>query len=121
MAITRYIVDDVDQALEFYTEVLGFELTQRYGPPFASVSRGDQELWLSGPGTSARQEMPDGTAPAPGGWNRIVIAVEDIEVAVAELRRRQTVFRNEPLTGPGGTQVLVEDPSGNPIEVFEPA
>ena len=121
MAIARYIVNDVDSALEFYTQVLGFELKQRWGPPFASIERDDLEIWISGPGTSARAEMPDGSTPAPGGWNRIVIAVEDIEATVAELRRRDAFFRNEPLAGPAGTQVLVEDPSGNPIELFQPA
>ena len=120
MAVTRYIVEDVEPALAFYTEVLGFELVQHWGP-FASISKGDQQIWLSGPGTSAREPMPDGGEPVPGGWNRIVVEVEDIEAVVADLRARGTAFRNEPLTGPGGTQVLIEDPSGNPIEVFQPA
>jgi len=121
MAVSRYIVDDVDEALTFFTEVLGFELIQRWGPPFASIGKGDQQLWLSGPGTSARKPMPDGAAPAPGGWNRIVVEVDDLEAVVAQLRARGATFRNEPLAGPGGTQVLIEDPSGNPIEVFQPA
>jgi catechol 2,3-dioxygenase-like lactoylglutathione lyase family enzyme len=121
MAVARYIVDDVDAALAFYTEVLGFELVQRWGPPFASIGKGDQQVWLSGPGTSARKAMPDGGEPAPGGWNRIVVEVDDVEAVVAQLRDRGATFRNEPLPGPGGTQVLIEDPSGNPIEVFQPA
>jgi catechol 2,3-dioxygenase-like lactoylglutathione lyase family enzyme len=120
MAVARYIVDDVDASLAFYTEVLGFELVQRWGPPFASIGKGDQQIWLSGPGTSARKPMPDGGEPAPGGWNRIVVEVEDLEAVVASLRARGATFRNEPLAGPGGTQVLIEDPSGNPIEVFQP-
>jgi catechol 2,3-dioxygenase-like lactoylglutathione lyase family enzyme len=121
MAVARYIVDDVDAALAFYTEVFGFELVQRWGPPFASIGKGDQQVWLSGPGTSARKAMPDGGEPVPGGWNRIVVEVDDIEAVVAQLRGRGATFRNEPLPGPGGTQVLIEDPSGNPIEVFQPA
>ena len=118
MATVRYIVDDVDASLEFYTQVLGFELVQRWGPPFASIGKGDQQIWLSGPGTSARKAMPSGDEPAPGGWNRIVV---EVKAVVAQLRERGTTFRNEPLEGPGGTQVLIEDPSGNPIEVFQPA
>lgn len=119
-AVVRYIVDDVDQALAFYREVLGFELVQRYGPPFASIGRGDLHLWISGPETSARRAMPDGTLPEPGGWNRLVIEVDDLEAAAAAIRARGGRLRNEPITGPGGTQVLVEDPSGNPIELFQP-
>ena len=121
MAVARYIVDDVDEALTFYTEVLGFELVKRWGPPFASIGKDDLQLWISGPGTSARKAMPGGEDPAPGGWNRIVVEVADLEAVVAELRSRGATFRNEPLEGPGGTQVLIEDPSGNPIEVFQPA
>jgi len=120
MAVARYIVDDVDASLEFYTEVLGFELVQRWGPPFASIAKGDQQIWLSGLGTSARQELPDGTTPAPGGWNRIVVEVDDLDAVVAQLRDRGATFRNEPLEGPGGIQVLIDDPSGNPIELFQP-
>ena len=119
MAVTRYIVDDVDAALDFYTELLGFELVQRWGPPFASLGKGDQQLWISGPGTSARKPMADGVEPSPGGWNRIVVEVDDLEAVVAALRDRGATFRNEPVEGPGGTQVLIEDPSGNPIEVFQ--
>ena len=121
MATVRYLVDDVDKALAFYQDALGFTLRTRPVPIFAMIERGDLLLWLAGPGTSARKAMPDGRSPEPGGWNRIVVEVEDIEAVVADLRSRGATFRNEPLTGPGGTQVLVEDPSGNPIEIFQPA
>ena len=120
MAVIRYIVDDVDAAVEFYTEVLGFELGQRF-PPFAAISKGDQQIWLSGPASSAGKPMPDGAQPVPGGWNRIVVEVDDIKATVAQLREQGITFRNQPLSGPGGTQVLIEDPAGNPIEVFQPA
>lgn len=121
MATVRYLVDDVDKALAFYQEALGFTLRARPVPIFAMIERGDLLLWLAGPNTSARKDMPDGRSPEPGGWNRIVIEVEDIDAVVADLRSRGATFRNEPFTGPGGTQVLVEDPSGNPIEIFQPA
>jgi catechol 2,3-dioxygenase-like lactoylglutathione lyase family enzyme len=118
MIAIRYIVD---AARDFFVGALGFELGQQMGPPFASVTRDGLELWLAGPGSSARRPMPDGSEPAPGGWNRLVIQTDDIASVVEALRARGTRFRNEPLTGPGGTQVVVEDPSGNPIEVFQPA
>lgn len=121
MTTVRYLVDDVDAAVTFYTEQLGFTLTERWGPPFAVVSREDLTLWLSGPATSAAEPMPDGRQPEPGGWNRLVIVVDDIEDTVARLRGADVSFRNRVSTGPGGKQVLVEDPAGNPIEVFEPA
>ena len=121
MATVRYLVNDVDAVIAFYEEVLGFTLRQHPAPPFAMVERGDLLLWIAGPGSSARKAMPDGRAPEPGGWNRIVVEVEDIAAVVADLRSRGVRFRNEPLTGPGGTQVLIEDPSGNPIEVFQAA
>ena len=121
MAVLRLIVDDVDAALAFYQGHLGFDLKQRMGPPFAQITRGDLEVWVSGPGTSARRPMPDGRSPEPGGWNRLVIEVDDIETTVAKLKAEGVTFRNEPLTGPGGTQVLVEDPSGNPVELFQAA
>ncbi len=121
MAIARYLVKDVDEALAFYQEALGFTVRQHgKGSPFAWIEKGDQSLWVSGPGTSAQQPMTDGSVPEPGGWNRIVVEVEDIEAVVADLRARGTTFRNEPLSGVGGTQVLIEDPSGNPIEIFQP-
>jgi catechol 2,3-dioxygenase-like lactoylglutathione lyase family enzyme len=121
MAIAmRYIVDDVDTALSFYVDALGFELVQRMGPPFALIARDGLRLWLSGPGTSARRPMPDGREPEPGGWNRLVVEVEDIDAATSALRDAGATFRNEIISGPGGRQVLVEDPSGNPVELFEP-
>ena len=118
MATIRYMVRDVDAAVPFY-ESLGFTLADRWGPPFAIVERRDLQLWLSGPGTSASKPMPDGAKPEPGGWNRIVISVDDIDATVATLKASGTKFRNEPISGPGGKQVLVEDPSGNPVELFE--
>ncbi len=121
MATVRYLVDDVDAALEFYTKYLGFELKQRMGPPFAMIGRGDLDLWIAGPGTSARRPMPDGREPEPGGWNRLVIEVEDIQATAEAMREAGVSFRNEIIKGPGGQQVLVEDPSGNPIEIFQPA
>ena len=121
MATLRYLVTDVDDAIAFYTGHLGFELAERMGPPFAMVRRGDLTLWLSGPGTSAARPMPDGRVPEPGGWNRLVIEVDDIEAAVAQLKSAGTTFRNDVLSGPGGKQVLVEDPAGNPVELFQAA
>jgi catechol 2,3-dioxygenase-like lactoylglutathione lyase family enzyme len=120
-ATIRYLVRDVDQAVEFYTRHLGFTLDQRMGPPFAIVTRGDLRLWLAGPQSSAGRPMPDGRVPEPGGWNRLVIEVEDIAAMVTTLKAAGLRFRNEVITGPGGSQVLVEDPSGNPIELFQAA
>lgn len=119
MAVVRYLVEDVDEALPFYA-ALGFELVERWGPPFAMVARDDLTIWLSGPGTSARRPMPDGAEPVPGGWNRFVVEVDDVAATVEALRATGARFRNEPISGPGGTQVLVEDPSGNPVELFSP-
>ena len=121
MAEIRYIVDDVDAALSFYTRHLGFELVERQGPPFASIKRGDLTVWISGPRTSARRAMPDGREPVPGGWNRIVVQVDDLQAAVDSLKGAGITFRNDIVTGPGGKQVLIDDPSGNPIELFQPA
>ena len=118
MAIVRYLVRDVDAVLPFY-EALGFTLADRWGPPFAIVERGDLQIWLSGPGTSAAKPMPDGALPAPGGWNRLVIEVDDLDASVVALKATGAAFRNQPISGPGGRQVLVEDPSGNPLELFE--
>jgi catechol 2,3-dioxygenase-like lactoylglutathione lyase family enzyme len=120
MTVFRYLVHDVDAAVTFYTAQLGFQLSERMGPAFAIVARGDLQLWLSGPQTSAARPMPDGAQPAPGGWNRCVIEVSNIEVIVAALREAGARFRNEIITGPGGSQILIEDPSGNPIELFQP-
>lgn len=118
MSIVRYLVADTDAAVDFYTELLGFTLQTRMGPAFAIVERDGLELWLSGPQTSAAQPMPDGRVPTPGGWNRLVLEVDDVQAAVTRLRTAGAQFRNEPISGPGGTQVLVEDPSGNPVELF---
>ncbi|HEY6572231.1 MAG TPA: VOC family protein [Candidatus Eisenbacteria bacterium] len=120
MAVVRYLVTDVDASIAFYA-VLGFELADRWGPPFAIVRKGDLELWISGPGTSASKTLPDGSQPAPGGWNRFVIEVADIDAAMNDLKAKGGRFRSEPIKGPGGRQVLCEDPSGNPIELFEAA
>ena len=121
MAEFRYIVDDVADAATFFTQVLDFTLEQQMGAPFAIVSRNDLRLWLSGPGSSARRPMPDGASPVPGGWNRLVIQVADLPATVEKLRRAGAQFRNDIVTGPGGKQILIEDPSGNPIELFQPA
>ncbi len=118
MATVRYLVRDVDAALPFY-ETLGFVLSQRWGPPFASLSKGDLNLWLSGPASSAARTLSDGSVPQPGGWNRLVIEVPDIDRAMVELANTGARFRSDPVKGPGGRQVLLEDPSGNPIELFE--
>ena len=119
MAAVRYIVDDVDAVLAFYTEHLGFELIERWGPPFALIGRDDLRLWLAGPGTSPRKPMPDGREPEPGGWNRLVLEVDDIQQTVAAMRQAGIAFRNDIIEGPGGKQILAEDPSGNPVEIFE--
>lgn len=119
MATIRYLVHDVDAALDFYTQWLGFELSERWGPPFAIASKGDLQLWLSGPQTSAAKPMPDGRQPEPGGWNRLVIEVDDLETLVVNLKAAGMKFRNEIIEGPGGKQILAEDPSGNPLELFQ--
>jgi catechol 2,3-dioxygenase-like lactoylglutathione lyase family enzyme len=120
MPTVRYLVEDVETAIPFF-ELLGFSVKQHMGTAFASMEREGLELWVAGPASSARRPMPDGTLPAPGGWNRFVVEVEDIAAVVARLKQAGVRFRNEPLTGPGGTQVLVEDPSGNPVELFQAA
>jgi catechol 2,3-dioxygenase-like lactoylglutathione lyase family enzyme len=118
----RYFVDDVDAAIEFYCGLLGFQEVMRPAPPFAMLSRGDLRLLLSAPGggPGGGAAMPDGTLPAPGGWNRFQLEVADLEELVAQLRDTGARFRNEVVTGVGGKQILVEDPSGNPVELFEP-
>src|SRR4051794_38624285 len=118
MATVRYLVRDIDAALPFY-EALGFTITERWGPPFAMLGREDLSLWLSGPGSSASRPLPDGSVPQAGGWNRLVIEVEDLDAAMSALWKTGARFRSEPVKGPGGRQVLLEDPSGNPIELFE--
>jgi catechol 2,3-dioxygenase-like lactoylglutathione lyase family enzyme len=117
----RYIVDDVDAAIPFYTDRLGFKVEMHPAPGFAALSRGDLQIYLNKPGAGgAGAAMDDGRVPAPGGWNRIQIEVEDIEATVEQLKRDGARFRNEIVTGNGGKQVLVEDPAGNPIELFQP-
>ncbi|MGZ3602175.1 MAG: VOC family protein [Ktedonobacterales bacterium] len=118
----RYIVHDVDSAIPFYTDMLGFQLDMHPAPGFASMSRGDLQLYLNRPGAGgAGQAMPDGQMPAPGGWNRIQIVVDDLDATVAKLKAAGARFRNEIVVGNGGKQILIEDPSGNPIELFQPA
>ena len=117
----RYMVDDVDAALDFYTKHLGFETLTNFAPAFADVTRGNLRLLLSGPASSAGRAMPDGATPGPGGWNRIHLIVDDIAGEVDRLRREGVGFRNDIVTGPGGSQILLEDPSGNVVELFQPA
>jgi catechol 2,3-dioxygenase-like lactoylglutathione lyase family enzyme len=118
----RYIVDDIDAAIDFYCGQLGFHEEMHPAPTFAMLSRADLRLVLSAPGggPGGGQPMPDGTMPQPGGWNRFQLEVEDIEAMVQRLREQGSRFRNEIVTGVGGKQILVEDPAGNPIELFEP-
>jgi catechol 2,3-dioxygenase-like lactoylglutathione lyase family enzyme len=117
----RYIVNDVDAAIPFYTSMLGFKLDMHPAPGFASLSHGDLHLLLNRPGAGgAGQAMPDRQLPTPGGWNRIQVEVEDLEATVEKLKGAGARFRNEIVTGNGGKQILIEDPSGNPIELFQP-
>jgi catechol 2,3-dioxygenase-like lactoylglutathione lyase family enzyme len=118
----RYIVNDVDEAIAFYSEQLGFREDMHPAPAFAMMSRGDLRLVLSAPGggPGGGQAMPDGTLPSPGGWNRFAIEVDDLEGLVQRLRQHGARFRNDIVTGVGGKQILVDDPSGNPVELFEP-
>jgi catechol 2,3-dioxygenase-like lactoylglutathione lyase family enzyme len=118
----RYIVDDVDAAIAFYCTELGFREDMHPAPSFAMLSHGDLRLVLSAPGggPGGGQAMPDGTLPQPGGWNRFQLEVDDIESAVARLRERGAQFRSDVITGVGGKQILIEDPAGNPIELFQP-
>lgn len=117
----RYMVNDVDDAVAWYTQHLGFTQLSNHAPAFADVTRGALRLLLSGPTSSAGRPMPDGERPGPGGWNRIHLIVEDIAAEVARLRAAGLSFRNEIVTGPGGSQILLVDPSGNLVELFEPA
>ena len=116
----RYMVDDVEAAIGFYTRHFGFTVISSAAPAFADVRRGALRLLLSGPASSAGRPMPDGRVPGPGGWNRIHFLVDDIEAEVKRLRSEGVGFRNEIINGPGGRQVLLDDPSGNPIELFQP-
>jgi len=117
----RYMVDDVEKAVDFYTTHFGFEVRMSAAPAFAEVTRGQLRLLLSGPASSAGRPMPDGRVPQPGGWNRIHFIVEDIAAEVERLRADGLNFRNEIVSGPGGQQVLIDDPAGNPVELFQPA
>jgi catechol 2,3-dioxygenase-like lactoylglutathione lyase family enzyme len=121
MVSVRYMVEDVDASIDFYTRQFGFELGQNASPAFAEVVRGRLRLLLAGPKSSAGRPMPDGRQPGPGGWNRIHFIVEDIAAEVDRLRAAGMSFRSEIVTGPGGNQIVLDDPSGNPIELFQPA
>ncbi len=120
MATVRYLVDDVERALEFYVKHLGFTKDEQWGPAFAVVSKDGLTLWLSGPQTSAARPMPDGRIPTPGGWNRIVVEVQDLAATVSSVRTSGVSFRNDIVVGPGGQQILVEDGCGNVVELFQP-
>ncbi len=117
----RYMVSDVEASIAFYTELLGFEVLTNAAPAFADVKRGNLRLLLAGPKSSAGRPMPDGATPGPGGWNRIHFIVDDIDTEVARLRDAGGTFRNDIVTGPGGKQILLQDPSGNMVELFQPA
>src|SRR5215211_3809288 len=117
----RYMVDDVEAAVAFYTTQFGFAVRSNAAPAFADVVRGNLRLLLSGPASSAGRPMPDGRTPEPGGWNRIHLIVEDLAGEVARLRAAGLSFRNDIVSGPGGRQIVLDDPAGNPIELFQPA
>ena len=117
----RYMVDDVEESINFYTKLLGFEVLTSAAPAFADVKRGNLRLLLSGPKSSAGRPMPDGAQPGPGGWNRIHLIVDDIETDVGNVGDAGASFRNDIVVGPGGQQILLEDPSGNVVELFQPA
>jgi glyoxylase I family protein len=117
----RYQVTELSRSIEFYTALLGFNLEQQHQPEFAEVSAGSLRLLLSGPGASGSRAMPDGELQAPGGWNRVVLLVDDLATRLDDLKEAGVKFRNELEVGPGGKQIQIEDPDGNPIELFEPA
>jgi catechol 2,3-dioxygenase-like lactoylglutathione lyase family enzyme len=121
MVSVRYMVDDVEEAIAYYTKILDFELITHPAPPFADVKRGNLRLLLAGPDSSAGRPMPDGTKPGPGGWNRIHLVVDDLDAEVTRLRDAGALFRNDIVEGPGGKQILLQDPSGNVVELFQPA
>lgn len=117
----RLIVHDVNEAVAFYRDLLGFALVRQYGPAMAVLTNAADELWLAGPPSSAAQPMPDGRRPEPGGWNRLVVTLPDLAATAAQLAAAGVPFRNAITSGAGGAQLLVEDPSGNPVELFQPA
>jgi catechol 2,3-dioxygenase-like lactoylglutathione lyase family enzyme len=121
MTTVRYLVRGVDQSVAFYTQHLGFAVKQQFGPNMAIVTRDGLTLWLAGPGASAARPMPDGRRPEPGGWNRFVLEVVDLGAFVTRLKQQDVRFRNDIVKGPGGQQILCEDPSGNVVELFQPA
>ena len=121
MAQVRYMVDNVDTEVEFYVSKLGFRLEQQFGPAMAILERGDLRLWVAGPKASASKPMPDGSTPAPGGWSRFVLIVDELEDFVSRLKQDGVRFKNDILEGPGGKQILCLDPSGNVVELFQPA
>jgi len=121
MATVRYLVHDVEAAVAFYTQRLGFTVAQQFGGTIAILTRDDLKLWVAGPSASAARPMPDGRKPEPGGWNRFVIETDDLEALVTQLRAAGVPFRNDIVSGPGGKQILCEDPSGNVVELFQPA
>ena len=120
MSAFRYLVSDVERAKAFYVDLLGFQLVRQWGPAFAEVALDGVTIWLSGPQTSAARPMPDGVRPTPGGWNRVVLVVLDLEARVAKLKAAGVAFRNTIISGPGGSQILAEDGVGNLVELFEP-
>jgi catechol 2,3-dioxygenase-like lactoylglutathione lyase family enzyme len=117
----RYMIDDIDTAVDFYVRHLGFELVWSAGAAFAEIARGNLHLLLSGPASSAARPMPDGRQPVPGGWNRIHLHVDDIAAEVERLRTAGVISRSEIVSGPGGEQIVFDDPSGNPVELFQPS
>ena len=119
MASIRYLVNEVQSSIDFYTKNLGFSLEQQFGPAMAIISRDDLTLWLAGPQSSAAKPMPDGSRPVPGGWNRLVLTVDNLASLVEEMKSVGVKFRNEIVKGPGGSQILCEDPSGNLVELFQ--
>jgi predicted enzyme related to lactoylglutathione lyase len=119
MATFRYLVKDVEATVQFYTKLFNFTLEQQFGPAMAIVAKDDLKIWLAGPMSSAAQPMPDGHKPLPGGWNRIVLQVDNLPVFVTKLKAAGVSFKNDLTRGPGGAQILCEDPSGNPIELFQ--
>jgi len=121
VATVRYLVTDVERSIAFYTKALGFKLDQSMAPAFARISNSDLTLWLAGPQSSAARAMPDGRRPEAGGWNRFVVEVKDLVSRVAEMKRAGLRFRNDVVVGPGGKQILLEDPDGNLVELFEAA